>query len=397
MARLKSWLFGLLRCVAAGLLVLVGPLALAAPPAGALVRFGSFGHGAGQFFEPHGIAVEHRSGEVYVLDTDNHRIERFSPGGRFQVAWGWGVADGRTRAPQACSARCHEGLAGDGPGQLSFAQGLTIDQDPHSRSFGDLYLADIWNYRVEKFSPRGRFLLMFGAQVNESARRRHERAGEDRCPVRPGDRCRKGVKEGGRGHFEFAVEGNFVAVGPHGDVYVGDRNRVEVFSENGVFRREVALSPAPRSSGGELGGVSGLLVDSAGDLYVIRNGVSGVREYAPDGRALRSFDDKGEPAWPEGPAPAMELDGAGHLLIDAFDGRHHAMLEYSLGGRLLARFDEGQEDALHGLAYGPGAGKLYLINTSSTLSSTAASVRVLDPPSPIALLAGMLAVSLGEW
>lgn len=387
----KALLLGLLLCI------LVSLVALVAPAAQGFVRFGSFGHGDGQFFEPHGIAVDHRSGGIFVLDTDNHRIERFSPSGRFQMASGWGVADGRTRALQTCRARCHEGLAGAGPGQLSFAQGLTIDQGSRRRSHGDLYLADIWNYRVQKFSPQGRFLLMFGAQVNESARRRHERTGEDRCPVRPGDRCAKGVKEGGRGHFEFAVEGNFVAVGPHGDVYVGDRNRVEVFSEEGVFRREVALSPPPRSSGGELGGVSGLLVDSAGDLYVIRNGVSGVREYAPDGRPLRSFDDKGEPAWPEGPAPAMELDDTGHLFIDAFDGRHHAILEYSLHGQLLASFDEGQEDALHGFAYSPRTGDLYLINTSSTLASRAASVRVLGPPSRIALLAGMVAVSLGEW
>jgi DNA-binding beta-propeller fold protein YncE len=49
--------------------------------------WGSEGTGEGQFIEDHGIAVD-SSGNVYVVDTRNNRIQKFSSDGTFIRAWG---------------------------------------------------------------------------------------------------------------------------------------------------------------------------------------------------------------------------------------------------------------------------------------------------------------------
>jgi DNA-binding beta-propeller fold protein YncE len=41
--------------------------------------FGSLGKGTGQFFHPSGLAVENATGDVYVADRENGRLEKFEP------------------------------------------------------------------------------------------------------------------------------------------------------------------------------------------------------------------------------------------------------------------------------------------------------------------------------
>jgi tripartite motif-containing protein 71 len=101
---------------------------------GMVREFARYGKGAGELREPFGIAVDARSGDVYVVDTNNWRIEKFMPDGRFLLAWGWGVANGRSRAPQTCTSRCFAGIQGPGAGQFQFPEGVAVDNDPSSSS-----------------------------------------------------------------------------------------------------------------------------------------------------------------------------------------------------------------------------------------------------------------------
>jgi len=373
-------------CATQPVAVLVAVLVLGAGTGGggalaASAQFGSSGTRAGQFVEPDGIAVEQGDGDVVVLDTVNRRIDEFTSTGRFLLSWGWGVADGRTRMLQQCRANCHTGISGAGAGQLGFAEGVAVDNGPRSSSVGDVYVVDIGNHRVEKFSPSGAFLLTFGGDVNKTAQRRAERAGEDVCPVEPGDACSAGTIGPAPGQFEFVVEGSFVAVGPTGTVYVGDRNRVQEFAANGTFKAQVELLPHPRPTGSnEVGGVSGLVVDAAGDLYVVRNGVAGVVEYEPSGRLLRTLDEQGEPAYPEGPTPTLALNGAGDLFIDDEAERRHRIDEFDPAGAPLASFDTGMEGGLHGISFGDQTGKLYVLDTNSNVMPAIARVRIVSPP-----------------
>jgi len=92
--------------------------------------------GDGQFNSPHGIAVDN-SGNVYVVDSKNHRMQKFGPSGNFLLKWGSICSDG---GPPCSSA------AGQGKFNLPYAVALD--------SSGDVYVADL---RIQKFSPDGQY------------------------------------------------------------------------------------------------------------------------------------------------------------------------------------------------------------------------------------------------
>jgi predicted membrane-bound mannosyltransferase/sugar lactone lactonase YvrE len=130
----------------------------------------------GTFYEPWGLAVG-PDGSVYVADTWNHRIQKFSPEGEFLTMWGyfgqaeqfdgfWGPrdvvvdADGRVIVSDTGNKRIvifgpdGEGIAEFGeegyePGQFYEPVGLALDAD------GILYVADTWNQRIQSFEPDG--------------------------------------------------------------------------------------------------------------------------------------------------------------------------------------------------------------------------------------------------
>ena len=156
--------------------VLAGVLVLACAPAlavrgyvpGVPSSFGSAGSGDGQFKEPTGVAVngsseplvEPAAGDVYVLDTGNNRVERFSSAGVFIAAWGWGVGDGEAKY-EVCTSGCRAGIAGVGAGQFNSSQAIAVDNstslsDP---SRGDVYVANAGEHGViDVFSSTGAYI-----------------------------------------------------------------------------------------------------------------------------------------------------------------------------------------------------------------------------------------------
>jgi DNA-binding beta-propeller fold protein YncE len=147
--------------------------------AAAGVVFGGEGERAGQFFEPVDLAVDNAgvgssSGDLYVADRNNDRVDKFSSSGQFLLAWGWGVVDGQEKF-EACGpegspagAECYAGSQGAGAGEFGLANifgtgpvGVAVD-DALSSSVGDVYVVDGSNHRVEKFGGDGEFLLAWG-------------------------------------------------------------------------------------------------------------------------------------------------------------------------------------------------------------------------------------------
>lgn len=384
MERGRSWLAG------AVCSLLLATLGGCGGSTGAIHEFASYGTAAGQLREPFGIAVDQRSGDVYVVDTNNWRIEKFTSTGGFLMAWGWGVADGRTRALQTCTRRCFAGFQGTGAGQLEFPEGIAVDEDPASSSYGDVYVVDIYNRRVQKFSPTGRFLLMFGGGVNQTAHSQHNHAEEDVCPVNPGDVCGAGTEGPADGQLELTVEGSFIAVGPDATVWIGQRNRVKAFTPDGAYKAQIDLTPKP-AGGNEAGGVSGLAVSPSGDLYVIRHGIDGVNEYTPTGRLLRTLEQGYYPAYDEGPTPTVAVAPNGDVFIDVYAHELHSIDEYSPTGAKLGSFDKGhkappgiadKEDGLPGMAYDQRTRQLYLVNADINLRPRLARIRATTPPQP---------------
>jgi streptogramin lyase len=93
--------------------------------------WGKIGTANGQFSSGvRGVAVD-KSGNVFVADTDNHRVEVFTRTGGFVRTWG---------------------SNGTGNGQFSVARDIALAPD------GTVWVADQQNQRLQQFSADGAFL-----------------------------------------------------------------------------------------------------------------------------------------------------------------------------------------------------------------------------------------------
>ena len=123
-------------------------------------RFGESGSAAGQINYGRGVAADPASGNVYLADEGNNRIDVFTAWGRFVKAWGWGVLDGAKEAQECTMASgCRAGVPGGGTGQLDGPNGVAIDSN------GNVYVFEQRNLRVQKFDSSGHFILAFGGDV----------------------------------------------------------------------------------------------------------------------------------------------------------------------------------------------------------------------------------------
>lgn len=147
--------------------------------------FGSPGSGAGQLsLRPRryvtekqvthpgsGLAVNNETGDVYVADTGNHRVDEFDSEGNFIRAFGWGVKDGSPEL-QSCTSGsgCQAGLSGSQAGELEEPTYIAIDNSG-GPSGGDVYVTDFADATVTKFGPAGELISSWddGGQFHETA------------------------------------------------------------------------------------------------------------------------------------------------------------------------------------------------------------------------------------
>ena len=103
--------------------------------AGVTVAGDDYGLGATQLNEPYGVAVD-SAGNVFVADTFNHRVQKFVSGcvnTETSKCAGVTVAGGN--------------LAGSAANQLNRPEGVALDAE------GNVYVADTFNYRVQRWAP----------------------------------------------------------------------------------------------------------------------------------------------------------------------------------------------------------------------------------------------------
>lgn len=242
---------------------------------------------AGKLYAPRAVAASPVDGHVFVLEHLNARVSEFTSWGTFVKAWGWGVRDGADEL-QTCTAEsgCRAGRVGDGPGQFdgTGTSDGSVDAPAHSIAVdqaGDVWVGESYaegakDFRVQKFSPAGEFLLMIGREVDKTT-------GGNICTAVSGDVCGNGLP--GTGEREFsdtrAIDLDRMDIDAAGTVFIGDGDRIQALNSDGSFSGEITLQ-------GKLAGESirSLAVDPVGGFYLSLAGLAGVRRIDSTGTEI---------------------------------------------------------------------------------------------------------------
>lgn len=260
-----------------------------------------------------GIATD-TYGNLYLSDTDHHRVRKVSPSGVITTIAGTGVA----------------GYAGDGgpaaQAQLNLPYGLAVD------AAGNLYIADLGNNRVRRVWPDGAITTLIPTTTLATPRNLAlDAAGNLYISEFDGHRVRRVAPDGavttaaGTGHAGLSGDGGApdraqlaypagLAVDRGGALLIADsgNNRVRRIFSNGTINTILG-----GSSGTALATPVALAVDAQGTIYV-GDTAPVVRMYTINGRwsdaaggAAAGYSGDG------GPATRAALAAVGDLAVDA--------------------------------------------------------------------------------
>ena len=284
--------------------------------------FGAPGSEPGQFATPAGIAVEQSTGDVFVADLGNKRVEDFNPEGTEVLS----VIDG-SETPQK---------------EFQSGLGVAVDSDPSSVSYQDVYVSAAGAGVVDKFKPKtpGSHEYEYVCQLTG-----------------PGGGCYPNPQLEGKASTEPFVEPVGVTVDSQGDLYVGASNVVYEFNASGG-------DVSPPLASAELTEPFSVAVDSDGDVYATRLG-----RYAVKFSGARAFEgvlDEREPT-----VVAADPSSGDVYVVDTEGGDH--ISEYEAGGKTLGEAKlietfgakEFGEATPFGIAYSTFNGDVYVTDDAT--------------------------------
>ncbi len=224
---------------------------------------------AAQLDFPIDVVPDNGSGNLYIADSNNHRIRKVDAGGTITTAAGTG----------------HRGFNGDdGPAtaaQLSFPHGVAVGGS------GSLYIADTYNNRVRKVNAGGTITTVAGTG-------RRGFSGDDGSATA----ARLNGPDG-------------VAVDGFGNLYIADtrNNRIRKVDAGGTITTAAGTGTAGFSgddgpaTAAQLNGPAGMAVDGSGNLYIadtrnnrIRKVDAGGTITTAAGTGTAGFNGEGGPA-----------------------------------------------------------------------------------------------------
>jgi len=266
-----------------------------------------------QFYFPTGVAVD-SSGNVYVADSDNHRIRKITPAGVVSTFAGTGSA----------------GHA-DGTGteaQFNYPTGVAVD------SSGNVYVGDLDNHRIRKITPAGVVSTLAGST--------------------------EGFADGIGTEAQF--QGPFgVAVDSSGNVYVTDANnhRIRKITPAGVVSTFAGTGTAGFADGtgntAQFNTPPGVAVDSEGNVYVADSNNHRIRKITPAG-VVSTFAGSGTEGFENGIGteaqfyfpPGVAVDSSGNVYVADFS--NHCIRKITPAGVVSTLAGTGSEGHADGTA-----------------------------------------------
>jgi len=341
---------------------------------------------------PNGIEID-RDGFIYVADTENHRIQKFTKDGQLVSLWG---------------------KSGDGDGEFDAPDDIAADID------GFIYVSDTLNQRIQKFTANGEFVHSWGNPGDEfflpSGIAADNRGGL--CVLNADNKgvyrfttdgrfiAKWGIADdGGNSDFNgIAVDGSGrivavdrdqsrvriysadgrlldqwdargegpgeldgpagITVGPSGNLYVADANndRVQVFSPEGVFLRQWGRFG---TEDGAFNSTSGIAVDESG-VYVADWQNQRIQKFTTEGRFLTAWKSRGGGEGDFNLPEDIDLDENGNVYVA--DKGNHRIQVFTPSGRFVRQWGrkgdaKGEFHLPYGLATGNGA--VYVADTGN--------------------------------
>jgi tripartite motif-containing protein 71 len=263
-----------------------------------VTKWGSTGSGDGQFNSDIGVGVD-GSGNVFVADTYNNRIQKFDNSGTLLSMFGWGVQDG-SAAFETCTSSCQGGISGTGDGQFSTPTGVAFD------GTANVYVADLGNNRIQKFDNSGTLLSMFGWGVQDGS------AAFETCT----SSCQAGISGSGDGQFNAP---HAVAVDGSGNVFVTDEqnHRIQKFDGTGTFLTKWG---SLGSGDGQFTNPFNLAVDGSGHVFV-GDGNNRIQKFTNTGTFVTKWGSSGTGDGQFSTPTGVAVDGTGNIFVGDFNNR----------------------------------------------------------------------------
>jgi sugar lactone lactonase YvrE len=270
---------------------------------------------------PTDVAID-QAGNLYVVDANNARIQKFDQDGKFLLTWGKkGAGDGEFEF-EVTATPTSGGYSGGG---------VSVDAQ------GNVYVADYVNQRIQKFDPNGNFLMKFGSD--------------------------------GKGEGQFISPAQ-VALDSQGNIYVSDdgRDDIQKFDPDGNFLLKWGGSGA---ADGQFFNPGGLAVDAQGNVYVA----------AGENQRVDKFDSQGAflLKWGRIGSGDNEFDFPVDVAVDSQGNVYVANFGYAFGSESKPRvqkFDGNGNFLARWGSFGMGAGQFR--NPNSIALDSEGNVYVVD-------------------
>ena len=237
---------------------------------------------AARFSSPCGIAID-AAGNLYVADKYNHSIRKVTPDGEVSTLAGGGDEGGGCADGEGSVAR------------FEYPSDIAID------AAGNLYVADFYNNRIRKITPKGEVSTLAGGGPTG---------------------CDSGTYADGQGSAARFHAPSGITIDAAGNLYVADErnNRIRKVTPKGEVSTVVgddwrgfadgegrtARSCVPR----------GITTDAAGNLYVVDAVNNRIRKVTPDGQ-VSILAGSGENGFANGESSVARFKYPDSIAIDA--------------------------------------------------------------------------------